>query len=122
MSITVDISEVRALSSRLATAGVRVGARGALALRKTAHGIESDAKILAPVDTGALRSSISTSFAGDGRSGTMTAEVGPTVEYGIYQEYGTSTQPGQPYLGPAFDRRMPTYMAALGQLAAHETL
>lgn len=120
MSIEVDLSQVRALGTRLATAGGRVGARGALALRKTAHDIEADAMALAPVDTGALRSSISTSIEGDGRRGAITAEIGPTVEYGIYQEFGTSTQPGQPYLGPAYDRRVPGYTQALALLAAEE--
>lgn len=122
MTINFDGSELRALSSRLATAGPRVGAQGALALRKTALDIEADAKQLAPVDTGNLRNSISSSFAGDGRNGAMAAEVGPTAEYGIYQEFGTSTQPGTPFLGPAYDRRVPTYMDVLGQLAADETI
>lgn len=118
MGIDVDLSEVRAFSSRLATAGVRVGAGGALALRKTAFDIEADAQQLAPFDTGNLRNSISASFEGDGRSGTMTAEIGPTAEYGIYVEWGTSVQPGQPFLAPAFDRRVPAYNEALGILAA----
>lgn len=119
--VRVDTSEVRALSSRLATSGVRVGAQAALAFRRTVLAIEADAKVLAPVDTGNLRNSISSTVAGDGRSRAMVAEIGPTAEYGIYQEFGTSTQPGQPYLGPAFDRQMPTYMAVLAQLAAEGT-
>lgn len=118
MGINVDTSQVRALSSRIALAGARVGAQGAAALRKTALDIEADAKQLAPVDTGNLKNSISTSFTGDGRSGGMTAEVGPTAEYGIYQEFGTSTQPGTPFMGPAYDRRVPGYLDALAQLAA----
>ncbi len=122
MGISVDTSEVRALASRMATAGARVGAQGALLLRKTAFDIEADAKQFAPVDTGALRNSISSSFDGDGRHGAMTAEIGPTVDYGIYQEFGTSTQPGTPFLGPAFDRRVPSYNEALGILAARELI
>lgn len=121
MGIDVDLSQVRALSSRLATAGPRVGAVGAAALRKTALDIEADAKVLAPVDTGALRNSISHDFAGDGRNGSMTAEIGPTVDYGIYQEFGTSVMAPQPYLGPAYDRRVGPYCQALALLAARET-
>lgn len=120
MGINVDTSEVRALSSRIASAGGRVGARGALALRKTAFDIEADAKALAPVDTGNLRNSISTDISGDGRFAGMTAEVGPTAEYGVYQEYGTSVMAAQPYLAPAFDRRVPGYTQALALLAAEE--
>lgn len=122
MSISVDVSEVRALGSRMQTAGLRVGAKAAALLRKTAYDIQADAQILAPVDTGNLRSSIGTTLTGDGRNRTMTAEIGPTADYGIYQEYGTSTQPGQPFMGPAFDRRAPGYTAALAELAAREAL
>jgi HK97 gp10 family phage protein len=122
VGISIDVSEVRALGSRLQTAGGRVGSLASTALRKTAYDIEADAKILAPVDTGNLRNSISTTISGDGRFGTMTAEIGPTAEYGIYQEFGTSTQPGTPFMGPAFDRRVPGYTSALADIAAREAL
>ena len=120
MSVSIDLTEVRALSSRMMSAGGRVTAAGSAVLRKTAFDIEADAKALAPVDTGNLRDSISTTFTGDGRSSGMSAEIGPTAEYGIYQEYGTSTQPGTAFMGPAFDRRAPGYADALAQLAARE--
>ena len=94
-----------------------MGAKSSAVLRKTAFDIEHDAKLLAPVDTGNLMNSISTTITGDGRHGQMTAEIGPTAEYGIYQEYGTSTQPGKPYLTPAFDRRIGPFEAALAKVA-----
>lgn len=122
MGISVDLSEVRAVSSRMATAGARVGAGMSLIVRKTAFDIEADAKILAPVDTGNLRNSISTDFTGDGRSAGMAAEIGPTAEYGIYQEFGTSVMPGQPFLGPAYDRRIGPYTEALALLAERQAL
>lgn len=122
MGIHVDISQVRAVSSRLASAGGRVGLAASAALRKTAFDIEADAKVFAPFETGNLKNSISTTIVGDGRFGLMAAEIGPTAEYGIYQEYGTSVQPGQPYMGPAYDRRIGPYTEALAELAARETL
>lgn len=122
MGITLDLSELRAVTSRIGTAGPRIGAAASTILRKTALDIESDAKQLAPYDTGNLRNSISTSIAGDGRFGSMTAEIGPTADYGIYQEYGTSVMAGQPYMGPAFDRQVPSYADALAQLAAAAVL
>lgn len=122
MGVRLDLSEVVQVSNRIATSGGRVGAAASAVLRKTAFDIEADAKALAPVDTGNLQNSISTSIEGDGRYGTMTAEIGPTAEYGIYQEYGTSTQPGKPYMVPAFERRYPGYEAALAQAAAREVL
>ena len=116
MGISIDVSQARALGSRVATAGGRIGAKGSAILRRTAYAIEADAKALAPVDTGALRESISTTLTGDGRHGGMTAEIGPTVDYGIFQEYGTSTQPGQPYMGPAYDRNVDGFTAAVAAL------
>lgn len=116
MGIDFDASEVRALGSRIKTSSGRIGAKAAAALRKTAFDIEADAKVLSPYEFGTLRNSISTDIIGDGRNGAMTVEIGPTVEYGIYQEFGTSTQSGTPFMGPAFDRRAPGYTAALAQL------
>jgi HK97 gp10 family phage protein len=124
MSVDFDFSQVRALGSRIKTSGGRVGAAASAALRKTAFDIEADAKALAPVASietsgyvgGNLRNSISTTIEGDGRHGLMTVEIGPTADYGIYQEYGTSTQPGTPFMGPAFDRRVPGYTEALARL------
>lgn len=116
MGIEFDYTEVRALGSRMESAGGRVGAKVSAALRKTAADIEAEAKALAPVDTGNLRNSISSTVSGDGRHGGMSAEIGPTAEYGIYQEYGTSTQPGTPFMGPAFDRRVPGYTEALARI------
>ena len=117
MGVQLDISQAVAYSSRVRTNAGRLGARGAAVLRRAALAIQADAQALAPVDTGALRSSISTTVEGDGRFGAMTAEIGPTVEYGIYQEFGTSTQHGQPYLTPAFDRQIPGFERAIAALA-----
>lgn len=117
MSASVDVSEVRALATTLRTGAGRVGARGSALLRRTAYAMQADAQALAPVDTGNLRESISTTITGDGRAGRMSAEIGPTADYGGYVEYGTSTRAGQPYLAPAFDRQVPGFEAALAALA-----
>ncbi|GAW54743.1 HK97-gp10 family putative phage morphogenesis protein [Nocardioides sp. PD653] len=122
MSFTLDTSEARAVASQIAAAGPRIGAAGSAVLRRTAAAVQADAQALAPVDTGNLRSSISTTITGDGRTGQMSAEIGPTAEYGVFQEYGTSTQSGTPFMGPAFDRQVPGYTEALAQLAAAAVL
>lgn len=113
----IDARELAALGVDLQTSSGRLGQRASAAIRKTAYDIEADAKALAPVDTGALQGSISTSITGDGRTGTMEAEIGPTVEYAGYVEHGTSRMAPQPYMRPAFDRRAPGLEKAFEQLA-----
>lgn len=126
MGISIDVSEVAAVGSRLQTAGRRIGAPASAALRKTAFDIEADAKMLIEaydaVDTGTMLGSVSTTITGDGRTGAMRAEVGPTAEYAIYVHEGTSVMPGRPFMGDAFDRRMPGYTSALATIAAREAL
>lgn len=82
--------------------------------------IEDRAKELAPVDTGALRDSITTTIDDSGK--TVVGWVQPNVPYSVFVEYGTgirgaesagagagpysSTWPGmvaQPYMRPALD-------------------
>lgn len=94
------------------------GPNAQAALRNVAFAVERLAKQYAPVDTGALRASIYTAFAGEpntlpqvGGDGqrvalptpnqALTANVGPSVEYGVYQEFGTRYMSAQPYLLPA---------------------
>lgn len=67
------------------------------ALVVSALEVERDAKKFSPVDTGRLRSSITH------RLGNNYAEVGTSVEYGIYQEFGSSKMRAQPFLTPAFE-------------------
>lgn len=114
----VDTSELEAVGRDIGRNTKAVGARAAREFRKTIHDIERDAHALAPVDTGALDNSISSDITGDGRFAAMTGEVGGTVDYEIWQEIGTSTQPGTPHLAPAFDRHVPVFVEAVVQMGA----
>lgn len=138
----IDSSEVRSLQIDLANAPAEVRAKAPLAVKKTLFDIEGTAKVLAPVDLGALMNSIGTDVDADGFGG----EVGPTMNYGDDVEYGTAphvirARPGgtlafmgaagqmvfvtevnhpgtapQPYMGPAFDRHAPGLADALGDI------
>jgi HK97 gp10 family phage protein len=78
--------------------------------------IQQAAKALCPVDTGALRDSITTNI--EQLDTTIRGSVGPTMYYAEYVEYGTGRRgspapyphnmdwPGmkaQPYMRPAYD-------------------
>lgn len=108
----IDASELRVLAHQFNTVEARLLPKVRQAVSKTLLDIEADAKILAPVDTGNLQNSISHQVDADGMGG----EVGPTADYGLYVEAGTSRMAPQPYLGPAFDRRAPGLEKALAQL------
>lgn len=82
-------------------------------VKSVAFQVEALAKMKAPVDTGALRNSIYTSLKDDNNPPSESTEtlptpdtdvkafVGPSVEYAIYQELGTSFMEAQPFLLPA---------------------
>lgn len=83
----------------------------------TVAGIETQnrARVRAPVDTGALRASISTSA--PSLSGVeVSIEVGPEVNYGAFVEYGTSRAGAQPYMEPSADEVTPLLEKALADL------
>lgn len=73
-----------------------------------------DAKLLAPRSprqappkdprgpvTGNLKNSIAMRSSTDGTKAVV--EVGTSVHYGVYQEFGTRSIPARPYLGPALE-------------------
>lgn len=113
--------------------------RGQAIVKKAAFDIERNAKERAPVDTGALRSSIYTVLGwggsgygkakGDAQSRRKDAKilteipaqgleavVAVGVEYGIYVEFGTRRMGAQPYLGPAVEKIRPEFEAAMKEL------
>lgn len=114
-----------------------LGGNVAEAVAKVGFAIEARAKIKAPVDTGALRASIYTSLHEGGRASeamgeararrpevvtdalpvprdSHTAYVGPSVEYGIAIELGSTRRPGTPYLQPAVRETEDEFRKLLG--------
>lgn len=111
-----------------------------IVVRKTAFDVEGQAKMRAAVDTGALKSSIYVTL-GNGEStyGQAVADalsanpnagivpefpkppeheavIGPSVDYGVHVEYGTSRMSGQPFMIPAAEVLRPAFIAAMKQM------
>ena len=86
--------------------------RASQVVRKAALDTMADAKMLAPVDTGNLRNSITT----DTRTGDLRAVVEATADYAAAVEFGIEQRP-QPFMRPAQDRNTPGVIAAISQLA-----
>lgn len=63
-----------------------------------ARQLESRAKQLAPVDTGAMRASIAVT-----NTGPAQRRIGPTTRYAVFVEMGTRHKAARPFLMPAFD-------------------
>lgn len=107
-SVQVDTSGINNILRRLT-------ANRDAVVRRIAFEVEGEAKQLAPVDTGALKASIYTRTENERppevegeqvelpRPDEGVAHVGPSVNYGIYQELGTSDMAAQPYLTPAVE-------------------
>lgn len=68
-------------------------------LARRAVKVDREAKHLAPVDTGRLRSSINNRIGVDHLG--LIATIGTNVDYAIYVELGTRFAPAQPFLRPA---------------------
>lgn len=127
--LTIDTSEVHALAADLRSGAARVEPLVEVVVSKTGHAVVATAQDLAPVDLGNLKNSIGVDLPGD-----MSFVAGPTVEYGGWVEEGTDgpypipnafgwgitvMHPGnapQPYMGPAFDRHLPSAVEAIGQV------
>ncbi|MFI2663277.1 HK97-gp10 family putative phage morphogenesis protein [Micromonospora carbonacea] len=112
-AIWVDgVLEFAPIEAQLRTAGKRIGAKGAAVVRRSTEEGASVARRLAAVDTGFMRSSVTTSFTGDGRSGAMEGEYGPEAHYAKFVEHGTSRMAPRPFVGPSLDAVAPGFIAA----------
>jgi len=71
--------------------------------------VETDAKLLSPVDTGYNRASIHAERASNGLSGRVVAEAA----YAIHLEEGTKYMRAQPFLGPALQKNRQAFVNAI---------
>ncbi|MEO5317597.1 hypothetical protein PV761_03250 [Arthrobacter sp. CC3] len=118
----IDGSQIYSLARSFTQGSVSIGKEAQIVVRKTAIDIESDAKKIAfekdVHDTGDLIDSIGHSdLRTVGQSGSLEAQIEPTVDYAYYNEVGTSTLPPRPFMGPALDRHADPFEQALAILA-----
>lgn len=75
--------------------------------------VETHAKLLAPIDTGALKGSIEVYEATP-----VQALIGPSVDYAEHQEFGTVRMAAHPYMRPALDEHENEILDAIGNTVA----
>lgn len=106
-----DFSDAKDFGRKLNRAAPKLQPLAQAVVAKVAADVASQAAQSAPVDTGALRSSITADVAG------LSATVRPGVNYAHYVELGTSRMAAQPYLFPALDRNAQSFTTALAAAA-----
>ena len=77
-----------------------------------ADAVCDNAKSICPVDTGALRDSISITTVGN------RAEISANTDYAAYVEFGTSQMAPQPYLVPSLIGNSGAVLAAMADAIA----
>lgn len=125
MDVRIDVSDVNRCAAELTTKAQRVGAEAAAVLRKGALNVKTDARRFASglAHAPAYPYAIGFDVVGDGRSGTISAEIGPDKAkpqgaLGNILEYGTVNNAPFAHLGPALDREGPKFERALLDVAA----
>ena len=100
---------VRVVSNRIPALPAAIRAAVAAEVQKAGFRIEADAKAKVPVKTATLQRSIHTVMSNGGLTGT----VGPSVFYGLFVELGTRRMGARPYMRPAAEKNLPTFLAAV---------
>lgn len=106
------VEQLNTIAVDLNRAGLVTAHKASKAVKKFGQDVVHDGQAFCPVDTGNLRSSIGVDYDGDG----LGCTAGPTANYGGYVEYGTSRMAPEAYMGPAFDRNVPGFVAAAEDL------
>ncbi len=102
----VTIKGIGSLEAKLKKLDPLTRAAMSRGVQKAGFKVEGDAKLITPVDTGALRNSINTS--GSSTIDSATASIGTNLEYAPYVELGTSKMRSQPFLQPALQKNKKT--------------
>jgi HK97 gp10 family phage protein len=112
-SASVNVSSVKLDTAVLDKLTREIKPKAAQVVNKYGLLMTGQAAKNAPLDTGALRNSITS-------ESKMTDELEFTisdgVEYGVYQEFGTSRMAAQPFLIPAIEKYAAKFQAAFAEL------
>ena len=106
-SASFGLTGVSGLLLRMATVVGSIKRRVDEEVATTALLVETEAKRRCPVDTGRLRSSITTERKG------LTLSVGSNVKYAPFIEFGTRRMAAQPFLFPAAESQRIAFVANL---------
>ena len=106
MKVKIDTAKLDAIVANLHPGTARI-------VNTYGTAMAGKAGMNAPVDTGALRNSIP---AESHMSGSAKYTIQDGVEYGVYQELGTSRMAAQPFLVPAIESLANAFLNAFAGL------
>lgn len=115
-SIKLEVKGVKETLAKIDLTNAKVRKAVQEQVSKSALNIQREAKRRCPVDTGALRNSITVDF-----YGVMSAQIGPHMPYAPYVEYGTKKMEAQPFLFPAFEQERPNFEKGLTEAVKEAT-
>ncbi|MDO7847457.1 HK97 gp10 family phage protein [Hymenobacter sp. M29] len=110
MAITTKLVGVESLLAKLRAYATNAPLRVQAAVTASLEQMETDAKALAPVDSGQLRDSIHAN-----PSGRLAGSVTVGVDYAKWVELGSGRNAPQPFLYPAYHRNKTAFLASLKQ-------
>jgi HK97 gp10 family phage protein len=108
MAVTVVIK-----LNRIPEVAAQIHAAVGQAVQQTAAQVQTDAKSIVPVRTGALRDSIKTEMVGD-----LAAVVGSDLYYAVFVELGTRRMTARPFLTPAMETARVQFPSTIRDLIA----
>lgn len=108
-SVSVEIRGIEGLKAKALSLIPRVKAGVQQTVAETLLLIETDAKLLSPVDTGLNRAEIHSERAANGLSGAVLAGT----SYAVYLEFGTRYMRARPFLFPAYEKNRLAFLTAL---------
>jgi len=112
MTVVFEGRQWEALADNIDRAPARIQTKAQRGLDKILADGTREARAFSPVDTGNMRAGIDWTRIG------LSGEFGAHAEYAPYVEEGTSTMAPHAFIGPAFDRQQPYFIAMTEALAS----
>lgn len=100
MPLPLQQPDLRRLAMGLAAFGPVAHAATRAIIRVGGENAYTNAKAMAAVDTGYMRSTVFVRYDPDG----LGFELGATASYAPHVEFGTAHMPPQPFIAPAFEQ------------------
>lgn len=108
-SVKVEVRGLDSLLNRAKLLIPRIRQQAGDTVAETLLLIETDAKLLSPVDTGLNRAEIHSNLAPNRLSGTVEAGT----SYAVFLEFGTRYMAPRPFLFPAYEKNRDAFLARL---------